>query len=65
MPYIDTSIEQGVREFRAEDGHDYRFERDITGPYWKMYWLEGRAYVFIRTIKAARNAGCWSLARHI
>ena len=65
MSYIDTSIEQGVREFRAEDGRDYRFERDMTGPYWKVYRLEGRAYVFIRTIRAPRSATCWGLARHI
>lgn len=50
----DTSIEQGVREFEAEDSHAYRFERDTMG-----------AYVFIRTIRAPRSATCWDLARHI
>ncbi len=55
--FTDTSIFQGVREYRDNSGTQYVAERDpFGGKNWKMFRLQNGIKVFICTVFAPRGA---------
>jgi hypothetical protein len=52
LPFEDTSIRQGVREWTDQAGEQWRAVKDGPG-LWKVFQLEHGAFIFQATVRSA------------